>query len=557
MNSPRTLRNIRMTPKEVRPLVHLYKIDFPDKPPKKIRLPKDINSLLKLATEVLDLKRPAKQIFDEDDNAITDISQIEPKMKLFISCAAPVVENFDYNQYKSRLPRNPLSTYKKLPTMKPAPQKPPRRSDALQHQAIASSNFTVKENMRNAILALYASLTPDHKAALPCNEEINRLMRDTQQFLVEDSLLQQFIGPSTQISNTPMGKKLQFWALEQLKELTVEQCQFVVTGPSQSGKSTILSLLFSVFYNKIQVSDEADNYLFFPINFLIHQICLEDFQKLYSLVITTTINMLRASRFQLIPLSNILHQWLISLVTSNALLPLPAPIQHFPNFPCDVIQQIGRKIHEHWVGKRMREFLTETLNFPNAIAHAFNFKSVIYVLDHFDAFGYEIKPVDHFESSEEEPVSLSELICTTIANSPYFVASQNDPDFFQIFSLKDYHHLKTEHLITDDIDRELIVQQAQFVMDASMCRGCPAYVAQFNHIYEMTEAAIKDAAIKSQYSRLRSVVDIARNELIQHEFIRLCLLLGAADTDDKFDEETMNELLSIQELTLKTRTTSS
>ncbi|OHS93359.1 hypothetical protein TRFO_40355 [Tritrichomonas foetus] len=552
MISPRSLRNVKGAPKESRPFVNLFKLDFPDNPPKRIRLPKDIPELLKLATEVLGLKRPAKQIFDSDDNPITDINLIEPKMNLYISCAAPVVDNFDDNVYKSRLPRHNNNTLKKLPTMKP-PTPKARRDDAPQHQAIAASSYTVKENMRNAILSLYASLTPDHKAALPCSDEIEKLMRDTQQFLIEDSLLTQFIGPSTVISNTPLGQKTTQWMLEKFKGLTIDKCQFVITGPSQSGKSTLLSIATSLFYQKLQVSSETDNYLFCPINWLMQQICLEDFQKLFALIITTTVNMIRTTHMELIPIINTLHQWFLSLVSSNALLPLPAPVLHFPGFPCDIVSQIGRKLHECWVQKQLKAFLTETMNFPNNMARAFQYKGVVYVFDHFDASGYAIKPVDHFESSDEEPVSLSELICNAISDTPYFVASQSDPDFFQIFSLEDYRHLTTEHLITDQFEKELFVQQAQLVVDYKMCRGCPAYCAQFIRICEMAEAALKDAAVKSQYSRLRSRVDISRNELIQHEFVRFCMLLGAADTDGNFDEERMNSLLSQPEVTVKVR----
>ena len=551
--STRSLR--RTTPqKDTRPMINLFKIDFPDNPPQRIRLPKDLNELLVIATEVLQLQRPAKQVFDYDNEPITDISQIKPKMNLYISCANPISDIFD-DTYKSRLPRIPKGTAKKLPIIKQQKAKPINK-DAQLHLTLAASSCTVKENLRNSVLALYSSLTPDHKAALPekANDALAKLTKETKQFILEDSLLSQFIGPSTVINNTPLGQETTSWMLDQIKGLTIDQCQFVITGPSQSGKSTLLSILTSVFYQKLQVSNEMDNYLFFPINWLIHQACIEDVQKLYFLIVTTTINMLRASHLELLPIISSLHQWLLSLVEMNALLPLPAPIIHFTGFPCDIINQIGRKIHDHWTQKHFKSFLADTINFPNLIANAFQYKSVVYIIDHFDAAGYIIRPVDHFENSEDEPVTLSDIIYESISNSPYFVASQNDSDFFQIFDISDSNRqISTEYLIKGEGEKELFVQQSQIVLNMSMCKGCPAYCARFIRLCEMAEEAAKESAVKSQYSRLKSVVDMSRNEMIQHEFIGLCLLLGASDTDGNFDEDKMNSLLSLPEMTIKVR----
>lgn len=552
--STRSLK--RTTPqKDTRPMINLFKIDFPDNPPQRIRLPKDMNELFVIATEVLQLQRPAKQAFDYDNEPITDISQIKPKMNLYISCANIVSDNFD-ETYKSRLPRVPKDTAKKLPVMKPQKTKPINK-DTQQHLTIAASPCTVKENLRNSLLALYSSLSSDHKAALPpkANSALSKLVKDTKQFIVEDSLLSQFIGPSTVIANTPLGQETTSWMLDQIKGLTIDQCQFFITGPPQSGKSTLLSILTSVFYQKLQVSSESDNYLFFPINWLLQQACIEDVQKLYSLIITTTLNMLKAVHLELIPIMNIFSQWLLSLIEMNALLPLPAPILHFTGFPCDIVFQIGKRIHDHWTQKHFKSFLTEVLSFPNLIASAFQFKSVVYVIDHYDAAGYVIQPVGHFDGSEDEPVTLSDLIMDNIINSPYFIASQNDSDFFQIFSLTDNEsrHITTEYLIKDEGEKELFVKQSQIVLNMSMCKGCPAYCAKFIRLCEMAEEATKNSAVKSQYSRLKSVIDSSRNEMIQHEFIRLCLLLGAADTDGNFDEEKMNSLLSLPEMTIRVR----
>ncbi|OHT12245.1 hypothetical protein TRFO_18052 [Tritrichomonas foetus] len=555
MNSPRTLRSPRnaKSADKQRPFVNLFKVDFPDKPAKKIRLPKDMKELLKIATEVLELVRPAKQVFDADNNPITDISSIEPKSNLYISCAEPVHEDDDEPVYKSRLPRNYNAPgLIKLPPVK-QPKAKPKREDAVQHQAIAASPYTVKENLRDSLLSLYASLTPEHKAQLNCAPALQKLMLDTKQYVVEDSLLSQFIGPTSVISGEELGKQTTQWMMDRLKGLKPEECRFVITGPSQSGKSTLLSIAASLFYQKLQLSNETSNYLIIPINWLLHQIFLDDIQKIYQLMVTTTLTALRGEHLELIPIMGALQQWLLSLVTIPAFPPLPPSVLHFDPFPKDVVIGIGRRIHDSWNNKeKLYNFLFETMNFPVALSHAFGFKNPVFVFDHFDSCGYVIEPTDRFAESGA-PVNISELLCKVIDSCPFFVAAQDESEFFTIFTINEYKQLSTERMITAKGEHEIMISNPQITLSMDMCRGCPAYCAMYKRLCEMVKEANERAAVKSQFSRLRSVVDITRNEMVKQELLRVCLLLAAADTENLFDEEKMNRLSSMPELQIKLR----
>ena len=75
----------------------------------------------------------------------------------------------------------------------------------------------------------------------------------------------------------------------------------------------------------------------------------------------------------------------------------------------------------------------------------------------------------------------------------------------------------------------------------------------FQRVCGLASESMERAAVKSQYSRLKSVVDISRNEMLKQEFIRLCLLLAAADTDNHFDEERMNDLMSLPDFNVRVR----
>ena len=551
MNSPRTLRSPRGAPKDpARPFIFLFKIEFPDNQPVRIRLPKDMKELLKISTEVLELVRPAKQVFDADNNPITDITAIKPRSNLYISCNDPPKDEDDEPLYKSRLPKYQRHTgLLKYPLVK-QPKPKPRREDAIQHQAIAASPYTVKENLRDSLLALYASLTPEHKAQLPCADALEKLEKDTKQYVIEDAMLTQFMGPTSVIAGTPLGQQTTQWMMDKLRGLKPEECRFVISGPPQSGKSTLLSIAVSLFFQKCQLANETLNYLLVPVNWLLHQIYIDDIQKIYNLMVTTTLNALRGSHFELIPIMGALQQWFLSIVVIPAFPPLPPSVLHFQPFPHDLIVQIGNQIHKAWnKSSGLYQFLECALAFPKKIAGAFGYKSAVMIFDHFDASGFFIEPPERFGGSED--VNLAELICKVMDECPFFVASQDDTEFFKLFTIDDYKQLSTERMIDTKGGRELLIAQPQLTLNMDMCRGCPAYCAMYERLCDMVKDASEHAAVKSQFSQLRSVVDVARNEMVKQELLRICLLLAAADTDNLFDEEKMNELTSMPEVVIK------
>jgi ABC-type lipoprotein export system ATPase subunit len=63
------------------------------------------------------------------------------------------------------------------------------------------------------------------------------------------------------IRRTQLGQETTNWVLDQLKDLGAEGCRFVVMGTSHSGKSTLLSLAVSLFFQKLQLSSEIHSYL--------------------------------------------------------------------------------------------------------------------------------------------------------------------------------------------------------------------------------------------------------------------------------------------------------
>jgi hypothetical protein len=576
MTSPRTPRSFATsTPtqqSEKRPFVYLCKIDFPGDEPKRIRVPKSFQELLRVATEVLGLRRPAVHLSDSKGNTLSDLAQIEPNLKVFVSYTVPPSIEVADPVYKLRMHQE-----KRLKAPQPVPRQQPKRrpppENVPQHQALAASRLTVKDNLRDSLLSLYMSLGPAQKAQIASGPALEKLANDTQQYVVENSLLTQFIGPAAVIEGTELGQAATAWALKQLKALRPEQCRFAVIGPSQSGRSTLLSILVSIFSQKLQFAAQNRDYLIVPFNWSFYQIHLDDHPKLLEVFVSNTFGSLRGSRPEVIPLLDTLQHWFFSLLTTRTLPPLILPSLKAPDPPwLKPVLDVGRILHRCWNKKdktweetapsngKLREddnfarFLIETVRFPVKIAAAFGFKSAVLVCDHFDVAAHLIHPSDHFPG-QIGPVSLFEILSDVIKTTPFFV-SAFDADqlqhLFRKFRIEDYRQLSTEGIIPKRAKEVLLVPQIQgLTLTSEMCRGCPAYCSLYDRVCQLAVEMQQRTIVKSQFPRLKSVVDVSRNEILKQEFIRLALLLAAADADGSFDEAKMNQVMQLPDYTVK------
>jgi hypothetical protein len=579
------------SPRETKPpFVYLYKIDFPNDPPKRIRLPKDMARLLDIATEVLAMQRPAKQIFGSDGVLITAVNKIQPKQNIYVSAVVPNPDEHVETVYKLRLPRNsPKATQKIPPLPKPPKEKPPVPNSA-EHQAIAASPYTVKENLRDAVLSLYSGLNQQHKSQLPIASTLQKMLTDTQIFCMEDALRSQFIGPSIPILNTPLGDETSHWVLEKITGMRAEDCRFVITGPPESGKSTLLSIFASLFYQKVQISNASRRYLVVPFNWSLNETYLDDPPQLYSLVITAGLNALRAVWMELAPIMNVIHQWFISLLKIPTFPPLllsPAQRADPPSWHSALVA-IGRRIHRYWnrkdtawktapaAQKNRREpgmetlksqegsnfalFLQEIASFPLNLARAFNFETAVLVMDNFDVASYQVEPREYFPGFNH-PVNFFIALWKAIQDSPFFVASRDDAALLQNLrktGVSDYTILSTEKIIQKELPNELVIPQLDIVVNPVACRGCPGYCAMFLRVCELAQKAQKAATLKNYFARVRSVIDASRMETLRQEFMRLAVLLQAADTEQdvrkaQFDPMKMNQLAALPDYTVRVR----
>jgi hypothetical protein len=355
-----------------RPFVYLHKVEFREDDPVCARLPQKMKALKELAKTVLALKRDVQQIFDSSNKPIPSVKSIQPGTHLYVSCAAPPVDDSELQIFKSRLPLESVAH----PTIKLGdvePPKPkPKPDDAAQHQAVASSPLTLRENTRLSLLTLYASLTPEQKQALSASSALQKLTADSQQFSLYRLLLSQFIGPTSAVMQTEYGRALPPFLIEKFKGLKPSDFKFAITGPSKSGKSTLPWAAATVFCQKLQISGDHENYLLFPINWLVHQLVIDDVPRLYRLIVTTAIASLKSMKLQFVPVLDLLQQWLLSIVAIPTLPAFPPPVLHVASFPKDIVFHLGQRIHKHRHQRSdFAAFVRALLAAPSDLAAAF------------------------------------------------------------------------------------------------------------------------------------------------------------------------------------------
>jgi hypothetical protein len=124
----------------------------------------------------------------------------------------------------------------------------------------------------------------------------------------------------------------------------VEECRFVITGPSQSGKSTLLFIAASLFSEKLELVGQTLEFLVLPFNWAKH------------------------------PILEALQRWLLLQIAPRGFPPIPALALRFKGLPKEALQQMAHEIHAEWKNKAdLAAFVELTIAWPGNIARAFGF----------------------------------------------------------------------------------------------------------------------------------------------------------------------------------------
>lgn len=552
--------------------VYVLKMDFPDMPPKRIPLPKSMKSLLEEATKALGMNRAAQTIYDEAGYLLDDIDVIPVNATLYISANPAEREKHDeiFGNRKPTTSEDRSWAKLNLPLMKPPKEFGlPENRDL--HFAIASRKETVKENIRNSLLSLYSTLSREHKDQLQCSCDLQKMLNETQIHLLQDSLLKQFIGPTSSLDGftqireeilegsekvpkrvlrSSIAEETKEWMMQNLEGVEIKNCRFVFGGPEKSGKSTLLYIAVILFLQRLQLSNEASEYIIVPFNWQKIQLIMHNVGKVYDAFVDAVVDAVQAANMKFMPIIEDLRQWLHSLIVLKGFPKVPERMTDFTEVSADSLSSYGQQVHKAWSSENgISEFVTRMVQMPALIAEMFGFENAVCVYDHFDGCDYILEDPSRFGKSE---AFLPDILCTTLQNCPFFIATSCDDVFSKIFAVQRYTHLTTKRIITQTIENDIVSACPSVAIKMDMCGGYPGYCALYNKIYSMADKARENVAIKLNLpSKFRSTADHVRRKIISDEFMRLCLLI--AKTTELIDEDTMNELTSQDEFDVYVR----
>lgn len=505
--------------------VKVCKLDFPEETAVLCKYNSKISDFMILAKEALDLKRKPTQLLDENMNRITSMKNISDDQIIYVSCAKLPVDESTQPLYKIRA-SGPIKPVIVLPLVEQEERTKPHAQNIAEHQAIAASTNTVRENIIDSLLAVYSSMSAEAKAQLPESESLTKLLNERQSYLFQDSLVAELIAPTTDIHDDPNYSVMFNYIIEKVKGFKPEDFKFAFTGPMQSGKTTALSMAATIFFLKAQISHDLQKFLLVPINFLQHELEITDFNKILTFMVNPTFRALKIQRPDFAPYIPLLQQWFNSLL-SVSLPTFPPQISPNDQILRTNLSALGSKIHKIWNNPEgLKDFVDICMNFPNEIAIIFGFQSAVAIYDHFEHCAAALLSSDHF-SKTDGPVSIPEAICKALDTMPFIVASQQDDEFYKYFTA-DYINISTLRIVEEAPKQKIQLEDPVFTINGTVCLGCPAYISAYNRLCANI-ALMNEKSPGKAFAKIRTVVDISRRDDAREEVLRFLSILDADD----------------------------
>ena len=509
-----------------------------------------LDKLLVDAVEILSLGAKAKRAFRKDGTAVNSVDDVEDQEVLYISCG----EAFGFAmpspvKRKKVLPASPskqAAPQQKTPEKTPEKPKLTRRQRELQmfNRVVALAQRTTEENMKIATASVYASLDKQQRNRINVVQTVHD---DVQDGLFMQHLLRQQMIPMIPV----VDDNLRDLAVEVFRGIKIEEVKFVVGGPRQSGKTTLLYTLATVLLKKIRMSSEVSKYLVFPMNFELNWLFLGSPAALMRIFVSTAFDSLEYCLLKVVPYLDTLRKWFTLSVFGTLLTPPVLQECSFVDMKalsalCKSLNTALNANGDH----SLEHFVEKMCRFPRDFAQAFGMKDALFVMDGFDYANVELRPSPELFPRSLKSVWLSDYLCLELAKSPYLISMQDEQAFMECFSCDDAALLDTEGMITEPYaDGYLRFREPALKLRVTDCLGCPGYIARFQKLWNLVVAAHDNASYPSRYSMIRTMADVSRRRTIKQEAMKLITLLFTAGNEN-FSKELLNEIIESDRVTV-------
>lgn len=473
-------------------------------------------ALLREATGLLHLSSQAQIAYTEEGDIIDDLSYLDNGSVVYISCGEPCAY-VDFKAKHSVSPSKAGSTNIKTNNL-----------EHVSNHLIAMSSFPVEENMLAARLAVFASMPLQEKLALKTYDSLKEQMYEYMVHGLCGHLATEMICPV--VANSVVEKPMKLFAAENLKGVTLNDIKYAITGPRLSGKTSILYYMAAIFMRKLILCGETANFLMFPINFQLHDIVIDQPRELYELFIETAFTASRYCQLSFLPCAQSLRQWFLNIATIKPFRKIP----QIEGVDLKSLTDIGQQFYNCFNSNRPERSYTQLcdllVQFPNIFAKAIGLERAILILDHY----------------EEAGDVLGVALTNNLSNYLYFVSSQFDKDFYEIFKVIECKFVYTDKAITVQENRILSIPESILQISIDDCLGCPGFISAFLKICSLLEKSSRTTARPAKFASIRTKTDLSRKFQIRQETAKLCISLKAAE-NKKFNESILNLICDFDE----------
>ncbi|OHT01965.1 hypothetical protein TRFO_31035 [Tritrichomonas foetus] len=277
--------------------------------------------------------------------------------------------------------------------------------------------------------------------------------------------------------------------------------KIAVTGPSNSGKSTLLSVISNQLLLELIASGDWKQTFVFPVDVSLFVPLFDDFGSLYTHIVQLTISLLAAQRPLLVPYTESLIHAFQTVVTGVPLLPKPFLLDEDFRLIIPAVQQLLDIITQCWRDSTaMTSFAVNIFMFPYFLSTIFGFKKFIIIADHFDLSDVTKIPGPPFVDSTEN-IFISEVFKFALNESSYIVAGKNSSSLLDLLSTLDIpnkgysqgiENVSTLDLIEPNEDDECSFNIAfendepSLTLNAKFMGGCPLYHLRWREINIMS-----------------------------------------------------------------------
>jgi hypothetical protein len=204
--------------------------------------------------------------------------------------------------------------------------------------------------------------------------------------------------------------------------------QHLIVGPPRSGKTTFLQVLSNSLIARQFATGQFKKTMILLIDMRSLVPAFSDPIALYHQFISITFKHLTAQKLTVLPYAKSLITYFTSIPTFDRLVALPQAFVLDEEFRCAVplLTQIAEGIFDS-IGAHMQlgTWLSRVVAFPRAVAGAFGFGNVQFIVDHLDLSDVDCQPSAPFEPNERS-ASLLEAFKEMLSSDSFIASCVNE-----------------------------------------------------------------------------------------------------------------------------------